>query len=1000
MTVLRNVWRAAFLAVCTLVPATAAIAPFVPAVASAQPTAAALFDPIRFREIGPTRQGGRFVDFAVVESRPQTFYAATATGGLWKTVNNGISFESVFDNQPVASIGAVAVSQSNPDIVYVGTGEGNNSRSSYWGDGVYKSTDGGRTWKNVGLPKSQHIGRIVVHPTNPNIVFVAALGALYSENPERGLYRTTDGGATWTKVLDHRVDGREIGVVDVAMDPSNPQVLYAATYDKVRRPWTFGEGGPGGGVFKSTNGGTTWTKLASGLPTGMLGRIGISIARSAPRTVYVVIENANSPNMPEAQRRARLALGFGDNSIGDELYRSDDAGATWRKVAPSAAAPSAPQGEEPDSAAGRGGRGAGGRGAGAGADTTAGRGGGGGGRGTSFGANPPYYYAQIRVDPNNKEHIYLLSVNVIHSTDGGKTWSPPFQFGGDNHALWINPKDSDHMLLGYDHGMGVTFDRGRNWMHPDHLPLAQFYAIGYDMDYPYNVYGGIQDNGSIKGPSTKRGGGPIVFEDWYRVGGGDGMYNVVDWKDSRWLYNESQFGAIQRLDQLTGESKSIRYSRPNVAGGRGGRGGGGVGGGGGGGGGAAGGGAAEPLRWNWAAPILVSPHNSDVIYHGANVLLRSSFRGETWQEISPDLTANDSSRRNGSGNIQYATISTIDESPIIPGLIWVGTDDGNVQVTRNGGGSWTNVRDKITGHPGYWVSRVAASYHDPGTAYVSITGYRNDDFRPFLWKTTDYGQTWTSIVGNLPNESINVIREDRRNPNLLFVGTDLGLYASVDGGRTWNKLKSGLTTNPVHDLQIHPRENELIVGTHGRGIYIADITPLQELTTQVMAADAYLFGIQPTVQWITGQRPVAASINYDGQSRPNGVTINYYLRSAVPGGVAVRVYDGARMIGEVNAPSGAGIHTVRWNMQARRELTEAERAAAGGRGGRGGAGGGGGGGGRGGRGGAGGGAVVFPAAGGDAVLSTVTPGEYRVVLRVGDRELSQKAVILADHWLK
>ena len=968
--------------------------------ASAAPLAAQtpnLSEAVRLREIGPTRQGGRYVDFAVVEATPRIFYAATASGGLWKTTNNGLSFESIFDTLPVISIGAVAVSQSSPDVVYVGTGEANNSRSSYYGNGVYKSTNAGASWAHMGLPNSGHIGRILVHPTNPNIAFVAALGHLYSENPDRGLYRTTDGGATWTKVLDHKVDGRAIGVVDVAMDPSNPQVLYAATYDKTRRPWSFGEGGPGSRVFKSTNGGTTWTQMTNGLPTGMLGRIGIAIARNAPRTVYLVIENANANGVDEAQRRARLALGFGGNTIGDEFFRTDDAGTTWRKVAPGAPPPTAPA---PTTAAGAGGRGgdtaaAGGRG-GAGAAGAAGGGRGGRGGGAFSGANPPYYYAQIRVDPNNKEHIYLLTVNVVHSTDGGRTWGSPFNFGGDNHALWINPKDSDHMLLGYDHGMGVTFDGGREWLHPDNKPLAQFYAIGYDMDVPYNIYGGLQDNGSVKGPSTRRGGGTIPFEAWYRVGGGDGMYNVVDWKDSRWLYNESQFGPLVRTDQLTGETKSIRYNRPQPAGRGGGAGAGAAGAG------ADGGDFCPPstsLRWNWAAPILVSPHNSDMIYHGANVLLRSAFRGETWQEISPDLTVNEEARRCGTGNIQYATITTIDESPVIPGVLWVGTDDGNVQVSRNAGGSWTNVRDKLPGHTGYWVSRVAASHHDGGTAYVSATGLRHDDFKPLVWKTTDYGATWASIAGNLPNEAVNVIVEDHKNPNLLFVGTDMGVYASIDGGRAWTKLRNGMPTNPVHDLKIHPRENELIVATHGRGIFIGDITPLQGLTQQALAAEATLFDIQPTIQWANSPQPVTASNNYDGQSRPAGVAISYYLRSAVQGGVTVRVYDGARLIAETPGPGAAGIQTVRWNMQARRELTEAELSGrGGGRGGRGGGGGGGGFGGRGG-GGRGAGGVVFPAAGaGNAVMTTVTPGEYRVVLRVGQRDLEQRALILRDDW--
>jgi photosystem II stability/assembly factor-like uncharacterized protein len=938
------------------------------------------FKNLVFREIGPTRQGGRFVDFAVVESTPRVFYAATASGGLWKTENNGLTFVPIFDNQPVISIGAVAVSQSNPNVVYVGTGEGNNSRSAYWGNGVYVSTNAGQSFSHAGLPESHHIGRIVVHPTDPNTAYVAALGKLYSENEERGLYKTADGGKTWTKSLAVKVEGKDIGAVDVAMDPKNPLVLYAATYDKVRKPWTFGEGGPGSSIHKTTDGGKTWTKLTGGLPTGMLGRIGISIFRQDPNVVYAVIENANSPKVPADERKKRLAQGFGDDSIGDQLWRTDDGGKTWRQV-------SGPV--DPLAAATAGG----------GAPPPAGGGGppppGGGGRGGGgfSGGSPPYYYAQVRVDPNDKDHVYVLSAGSQETRDGGKTWTGA-GLGGDSHALWINPKDSLHMLNGYDHGMTITFDGGRNWYHPDNLPLAQFYAVGIDMDVPYNVYGGLQDNGSKKGPSTRRAGGNIPFEDWTNVGGGDGMYNVVSWADSRWLYNESQFGGIQRVDQRTGQSQSLaanRPVRPND----------------------------DPYRWNWNAPILVSPHNADVIYHCAQVVLRSPFRGNTWDAISPDLTVNDKSKRAdqnpcdtcGSGSVSYATITTIDESPIVPGLIWVGTDDGNVQVTRDGGRTWTNVRDKIPGHPGYWVSRVAASNAAAGIAYVTITGLRNDDFKPFIWKTTDFGQTWTSIAANLPQEAINVVRESPRNASVLFVGTDLGAYATINGGGSWTKLRGTpvqaggggrgggggaggagaaggrprgiLPTTPVYDMKIHPRDRELVLATHGRGIFIADISEIEELTPAVLAADAYLFEIDPVIDWVAGQRPETSSVNFGGMSRPTDMGVSYYLRNDVTGDVKIRIYNGSRMIAELDGPKTAGINTVRWNLEARRERIQGEAVPTG-RGGRGG-----------GRGGGGAGAGET-APGGGVVSTPVEPGVYRVVLSAVGRELTQNAMILPD----
>jgi hypothetical protein len=467
-----------------------------------------------------------------------------------------------------------------------------------------------------------------------------------------------------------------------------------------------------------------------------------------------------------------------------------------------------------------------------------------------------------------------------------------------------------------------------------------------------------------------RGGGSIPFEAWYRVGGGDGMYNVVDWSDSRWLYNESQFGPIRRLNQETGESKSIRYSRPQ----------------------------GEPqLRWNWNAPILVSPHDPNVIFHGANVLLRSPFRGDSWEEISPDLTKNDPAMQGGSGNIQYATITTVDESPIVAGLIYVGTDDGNVQMTTDGGANWTDITGRLPGHPGYWISRVETSNHDPAVAYVSATGYRRDDFRPLVWKTSDFGATWTSVAGNLPDEPINVIREDHKNPNLLFVGTEPGLYVSIDGGRVWHDLRNNMPTNFVYDLQIHPRDNELIVATHGRGIHIADITGLQGLTTEAMAAGAALMDIQQSVLWVNTQQPVRAAINFNGQSRPNGTAIHYYLGSAATGTATVRIYNGARMIAEVEGPTNAGVNTVRWNLQSSRDAIAGEAVGRGGGRGRG-FGRGGGRGGRGGGRGAGPTVTVFPTGGG--VQTPVKPGTYRVVLTVAGQTFEKPAVVLEDIWYK
>jgi len=852
-----------------------------------------------YRSIGPTRQSGRFVDFAVPLQRPNTFYAAAASGGLWKTENNGQTFEPLFENEKVFSIGDVAVAPSNPDILWLGSGEANNSRSTYWGDGVYKSADAGKTWRNMGLKESHHIGRILINPANPDTVYVAALGHLYSENAERGVYKTTDGGILWTKVLNLVADGRTIGVVDLVMDPADPETLYAASYDRLRKPWTFQLGGPGSGIHKSADGGRTWTNLTNGLPVGILGRIGLAISPKNPKTLYAMVENANKPGLSPADRWKEILEGKSSQGMIDgEIYRTDDAGSTWRKVSPDK---------------------------------------------RSIGGAPGYYYGQIIIDPANDENVFILSVGVLASSDGGKTWTSPFDFGGDNHALWIDPKDSSHMLLGYDHGLGVTWDGGKNWYHPDFLALAQFYAIDFDMSYPYRVAGGLQDNGSLMGPSTNVGGDtwkrstgdgvpsgpPIRLEDWFSVGGGDGMYNVFDRATNRTLYNESQFGSLSRIDLVTGEAKSISYQRLK-----------------------------PEMRWNWCAPIHVSVHNSDTIYHCGNIVIMSTNRGESWIEISPDLTTNDASKltvggKGGDGNIQYCTITTFDESPLVPGLLWAGTDDGNVWVSRDNGKAWTKLNDKIAGNPGYWVSRVAASNFDPGTAYVIYTGLRNDDFRPYVYKTTDYGATWTSQAGGLAEGPVNVIREDVKNPNLLFAGTDFGVYVSIDGGKAWLKVKNDMPTQPVHDLKVHPREADLIVATHGRGAYIADIKPLQELSNDVLAEDVHLFAPESKVRWVGMDRRGSGSSNFAGKSEPAGMVVYYSLKAKPKGEVTLQVYAGNMLLNEIKGTADVGLNKVFWNMTGRRERTAS---------------------------------ASFP----------VQPGEYKFVLSVDGKTLTTSASVLKD----
>lgn len=889
----------------------AAVAPavFMPHGAPAQMLTQDHLSTFEYRSIGPTRQSGRFVDIAVPAGQSKTFYIATGSGHLWKTENHGQSFDVLFDHEAVFSIGAIAVSASDPEILYLGSGEANNSRSTYWGDGVYKSTDAGESWTNVGLPESHHIGRVVIHPFDPDIVYVAALGHLYSENEERGLYRTRDGGDSWEKVLGPVVRDKNMGVVDVVMDPTNPDVLYAATFDKVRLPFTYDLGGPGSRIYKTTDGGDNWEMLTEGLPSGMLGRIGIDVFDGDPNIVYATIENANKPDMSDEERYQELLDHKSSRGmIGGEIYRSDDAGATWRKVNDD---------DQP------------------------------------IGGNPAYYYGQIIVDPNDADVVYVPSVSTWKSTDGGATWQGrALGAGGDDHALWINPEDSDHMVLGHDHGMGVTFDGGDNWYHPDFQSLAQFYAVGLDNSYPYRVAGGLQDNGSHMSYHTNPAGGPLYFEAWDRVGGGDGMYNVFDTCNNRYLYNESQFGPISRLDLVTGERKGIRYNDPE-------------------------------LRWNWNSPIMQSPHGCDVIYHAANKLLRSDNRGESWEVVSPDLTKADpatlTTGKGGDGNIQYATITSIDESPLVAGVLWVGTDDGNVQVSRDGGENWMRVDPAIPGNPGVWVSRVEASHHDPGTAYVSMTGMRRDDFRPLVFVTDDYGESWTDISSNLPRVGpVNVVREHPANPQLLFVGTDFQVFASIDRGASWVSMKNNMPTNPVHDMQIHARDDDLVVATHGRGIYVVDIGGMSEMTPEVMAADAWFFQPEDEVRWQATDFTNYASSNFRGESEPEEVTLRYYVGEGVDGPVTFTVYQGNVAIAEIEGVSRPGVHAVAWGMDKRRERSADEQQQM---------------------------RARFEQFGRQVsedqvrfVSEDAPIGDYRIVMSVGQQEMERSVSILRDEW--
>ncbi len=864
-----------------------------------------IFKAFEFRSLGPYRCGSWVTDFAVPEKPAKehlyTFYVGTRNGGVWKTTNNGTTFFPVFDDQEYLSIGAIALAPSAPEIVYVGTGEAHCTRSTYRGNGVYKSLDGGQTWKHLGLEETHHIARIVIHPENPEIVYVAAMGHLFGPNPERGVFKTTDGGQTWSKVL---YINDKVGVIDLVMNRQHPNILYAATYEKYRFPWTFEEGGPDSGIYKTTDAGQTWKRLTTGLPSGKIGRIGLDIYRRNPAVLYAVVENANlrPPTAEEEAQDKRRGVQPQPRPIGGEVYRSDDGGETWRKM-------NSPK--------------------------------------DNIGGKAPYSFNQLRIDPNDDQKIYVTSVSVAHSFDGGRTWRdldwPPTLFPrmfGDVRTIWIDPENSDRIFLGSDGGVHISYDGGKTCDHFHNLPLGEFYAIAVDMEEPYNVYGGMQDHDSWKGPSNGPSG-YVSIEDWVTVGTQDGMYNQVDPNDSRWVYNTFQFGGHSRVDQKLGLMTSIVPRR-------------------------------EPgkpaYRWNWTPPLIISPHNSQILYTGAEVLLRSLDRGDHWQEISPDLTRNDPKKTAGRGSVTYCTITTISESPLKPGLIWVGTDDGKVWVTQNGGVNWTDVSANLikAGAPDErWVSRVLASFHKEGRAYVTKTGLRHEDFRPYVFKTEDYGITWKAITPGLPERSVNVIFEDRKNPNLLFVGTDGGVYVSLDGGANWVRFKSNLPAARVTDLLVHPRENDLVVATYGRGLYIADISPLQELTAEVMGKDVHLFSIEPVRQRITrnwGNYQLYGDRVLVTPNEPNAVTISYYLRKDLSQKVKIIIKDPyGNVVRELEGSAGAGINRVRWDMRADRPQGEAPGIAS-----------------RPGRG---------------RLTEMVEPGEYVVVLEASGQTLQGKALI-------
>jgi photosystem II stability/assembly factor-like uncharacterized protein len=828
----------------------------------AQPSFDTALKNLKFRSIGPAEMGGRTDDLAIVESDPRIIYVGAAAGGVFKSVNGGQTWRAIFEEQPNPSIGDLALAPSNPSILYVGTGEANNRQSSSWGDGVYKTMDGGATWVHLGLKETHHIGRIVVHPTDPNTLWVAALGDLWGPNKERGVYKSTDGGATWTQTLYINED---TGVTDIAIDMQSPNILYAAAYQRRRTAFGYNGGGPGSGLYRSIDGGVHWTKLEKGLPTGDLGRCAVDVYRKNSNIVYAEVQSATASG----------------------VYRSEDKGESWTRLSDTDPRPS--------------------------------------------------YFSQIRVDPNNDLRIWLGGVNIYFSEDGGRnfTQSRFERVHSDNHAIWIDPANSDHLVIGNDGGVWVTDDSGRAWRHLNNFPIGQFYEVAFDYQKPYHVCGGLQDNYSWCGPSSSAQTLGIGNQDWITVQGGDGFYNRIDPSDPNTVYTESQDGNLSRRDLRTSESKSIRPQEPNDQ--------------------------APRYRFQWNSPLMISPHDPKTIYYGGNHLFKSTDRGDTWQVLGEDLTTNaDRTKLNIMGKVQadelsssdgvaaWPCITAIAESPAKAGVLWAGTDDGNLQMSRDDGKTWSNVNSHIMGLPkGGYVSRIEPSHKDPGTAYVTFDNHRSADYGIYIFVTKNYGDSFQKLSNGIPPDAgtVHVIREDPVNPDLLFAGTEFGMFISFDRGANWHQMKNGLPTVPVFDVQIHPRDHDLILATHGRSIWIMDdISSLEQMNAQTLTSDLKLFETRPAVEWkMADYRGFIGSALFFAPNAPSGLLMDVYAKSAGPLRVTIADKSGNR-VRQFNARAEGGeITRIAWDL--RYDAPVAPPEATGGRGGRGG-------GGRGGRGGA------------------------------------------------
>ena len=866
----------------------------------------AVLDGLNLRSVGPANMVGRVTDVEGIPSPSRTFYVASAAGGVWKTTNSGVTFRPLFQHERVASLGDLAIAPSDTMQVWVGTGEEDSRNSISPGGGIYKSMDAGLTWQLMGLEKTEHIARIIVHPSNPNTVWVAAMGATWRTNPERGLYKSTDGGQTWQlkKFINDRT-----GFIDLVIHPRNPNILYAASWERIRSPYSLYSGGPGSALWRSEDGGETWTEVSGGgFPATMKGRIGIDISKSQPNVMYALVEAESPDGVTGPQQGCRSAKAGGCG-----LYRSDDGGSTWTWKQPQNVR--------------------------------------------------PFYYSQVRVDPADPNRVYWSSTPVNFSVDGGNTVrTTTVGLHVDHHAMWIDPNDANRVIVGNDGGVGVSFDRGGNWWFPNTFAIGQFYNISHDMAVPYNICGGLQDNGTWCGPS-RRPSGIVTNYMWATVSGGDGFVTAQDPRDPCTVYSESQGGNMGRSNVCLGERISLQ--RPNwqtrfrqwadsIA-------------------------LLQPdpmvapdaqararidrfrssqvrdsiddqFRYNWNTPFFLSPHDPDVFYAAGNRVLKSTERGENLQAISPDLSKRDTAKLavalGTTGGITYdvtgaetfGTVVSLNESPVRRGFLAAGTDDGNVWITTNDGAQWTDLTPKFRGlvPDTTYVSRIEFSPHDAQRFYVTFDNHRRGDFTPYVFVTRDGGNTFRSIASNLPTggpDFVHVVREDPVNASLLFLGTDVGLYVSLDQGGSWTKWAQFPTT-PVHDLRVHPRDRELIIGTHGRSIWVVDVAPLQQLTPQVLAANATrLFEPAPALQF--GGRPIGGESTgqgiFRGDNRPYGAEFTYYLPAAADGMVNIAITnERGDTVQALTGPSRAGLHRVTWNMRARpvqqaRTLSPAER---------------------------------------------------------------------------